>query len=568
VRLPYLPSIPPAAEAAATVSIQDSLACLAKPVVILGGGINGVGLLRELALQGVPCLLVDKADFAAGATSTSSRMVHGGLRYLENREFSLVREALIERNRLLVNAAHYVSPLRTTIPLYSHLGGFLRSALIFCGISVRPGERGSLITRLGLIFYDLVTGSNRRTPRHHLTGRDEALRQVPGLNPELIATATYWDAKITQAERLCLELIADARAANPHCAALNYVQTLGLEAGRLRLKHLPTGEVFSVEPSAVVNATGAWVDRANASLGVETHLMGGTKGSHLVVDCPQLYQALGDRMVYYQHSDGRVCIVFRFMDKVIMGSTDIPVDDPDQAQCEDSEVEYMLTTLRGVFPGIAVTRQQVVFTYCGVRPLPASGKGVTANISRGHSVRVLHPEAGRPFPVYCLVGGKWTTFRALAEQTADMVLQRLGLPRRQSTCDLPIGGGRGYPADAGQRAEWVRRVALASGSAEARVEEFLDRYGTAAEGYAAAEEKPLRSLPGYSVEEVQRLTTDEQVVHLSDLVLRRSTIGILGQATPAVLNELATVVGGVLGWDAVRRQQEVEALSPGSGSVR
>jgi len=549
-------------------SLQESLKRLGKPVVILGGGINGIGLFRELALQGVGSLLVDKADFAAGSTSKSSRMIHGGLRYLENREFALVRESLAERNRLLRNAAHYVSPLRTTIPLYSRMGGFLRSALIFCGLSVRPGERGSVITRLGLTFYDLVTRKDRCTPTHFLTGRSEALREVPGLNPDIVATATYWDAKITQAERLCLELIADARAAKPECMALNYVETLGLDQGRLRLRYVPTGEVMTVEPSAVVNAAGAWVDRANATLGLTTRFMGGTKGSHLVVDCPQLHRALGDRMVYYQHHDGRVCIVFDFMDKVIMGSTDIAVDDPDRADCDEGEIEYMLTTLRGVFPGIPLSRQQVVFTYCGVRPLPASGTGVTANISRGHTIRTVEPSAGRPFPVYCLVGGKWTTFRALAEQTADLVLGRLGLPRRQATRELPIGGGRDYPREPQARAAWVQRVARASGSTEPRAAQLLERYGTLAERYATGAETPLKTLPGYTREEVRRIATEESVVHLADLVYRRSTIGLLGQATPAVLTELAVVAGEALGWDATRREHEVALATPAVAAAR
>ena len=140
---------------------------------------NGVGLLRELALQGVDCLLVDKADFVSGASSKSSRMIHGGLRYLENREFALVRESLLERNRLLENAAHYVAPMKTTIPLFSRFGGLLRSALIFWGFSVRPGSRGSVGVRFGLWFYDWVTRKNRRTPTHFLTPREASLREIP-----------------------------------------------------------------------------------------------------------------------------------------------------------------------------------------------------------------------------------------------------------------------------------------------------------------------------------------------------------------------------------------------------
>jgi glycerol-3-phosphate dehydrogenase len=534
------------------------------PVLIVGGGINGVGLLRELALQGVRCVLVDRADFSAGATSKSSRMIHGGLRYLENREFALVEESLQERNRLLTNAPHFVSPLKTTIPLYSRLGGFLRSGLIFCGLKVRPGSRGALITRLGLIFYDFVTRKNRRTPVHYFSGRAQSLREVPGLDPHIVATANYWDARITEAERLGIELIRDALAAQPDCLALNYVAPQRLDDGRIILQDLAGGEQIGIEPRLVINATGAWVDRTNRVLGLHTHFMGGTKGSHLVVDCPQLFQALGDRMVYYQHADGRVCIVFAFMNRIIMGSTDIPLDDPDSAECDEGEIDYMLQTLRGVFPGIEVSRKNIVYTFCGVRPLPACHTGVTANISRGHTIHVIDPEGLRSFPIYCLIGGKWTTFRALAEQTADRVLSQQGLPRRCPTQDVPIGGGKDYPADEQTRTDWIRRVAEATHMEETRVKVLLERYGTAAETYldGADTDRPLRSLPGYSVGEIQRIAAEEWVVHLADLVYRRTTIGLLGYATDPVLVELAEVVGDVLGWDAARREQEVALARP------
>ena len=528
------------------------------PVLVLGGGINGLGLLRELAFQGVRCLLVDRGDFVAGASSKSSRMIHGGLRYLENREFALVQEALLERNRLLENAPHYVSPLQTTIPLYSRLGGFLRSALIFLGLPVRPGSRGTFITRLGLLFYDFVTRKNRRTPTHYFSNREQSLREIPGLDPQILATANYWDAKITEAERLCIELIHDTLSAHPESAALNYLAPRRIEQGRILLEDLADGGEVSIEPTVVINATGAWVDRTNAVLGLQTHFMGGTKGSHLVVDCPQLLQALGDRMIYYQHADGRVCIVFAFMGKVIMGSTDIAVDDPDKAECEEEEIDYMLATLQGVLPGISVSRKHIVFTFCGVRPLPASHTGVTANISRGHTIHRIDPEGERRFPIYCLIGGKWTTFRALAEQTADRVLAQLGLPRCCSTQTMPIGGGKSYPTDEAARADWIRRVAQAVGVDETRVKVLFERYGTTAEGIltGATNDRPLRQLPGYSVAEIQYLAAQEWVVHLSDLVYRRSTIGLLGHATEAVLIELAEIVGEVLGWDSARREKE------------
>jgi len=532
------------------------------PVLILGGGVNGTGLFRELALQGVDCLLVDKSDFVAGASSKSSRMIHGGLRYLENREFHLVRESLFERNRLLENAPHYVAPLKTTIPLFSYFGGLARSALIFSGLSVRPGSRGLLPVKVGLAFYDFVTRKDRRTPTHFITPKDESLRSLPGLNPGITATATYWDAWITQAERLCIEMIQDARAANPDCRAINYVRPQGIVEGAVVLEDEVAGRTLAVRPQVVVNATGGWVDITNETLGLATRYMGGTKGSHLVIDCPPLHRALDGRMVYYQHADGRVCIVFPFMDKVIMGSTDIRVDDPDAAACDEDEIAYMFTTLRGVFPGIDLAREDIVFVFCGVRPLPASEGQVLANVSRGHSIRTIEPDGERGFPVYSLIGGKWTTFRAFAEEAADRVLKRLGAARRCSTEHTPIGGGKEFPSDPGQREAWIARVAKASGLDAARVATLLDRYGTAAQTWAnqadGEGERPLETLPDYTVGEVARIASGEYVEHLTDLVCRRSTIALLGCARRQALRELADVVGPVLGWDEARKQEEVE----------
>ena len=525
-------------------------------VLILGGGVNGCGLFRELALQGVDCLLVDKADFVAGASSKSSRMIHGGLRYLETREVALVRESLAERNRLIDNAAHYVSPLKTTIPLFSWLGGMVRSTLLFMGFHLPVGDRGALITKIGLSFYDFVTRKNRRTPRHFLTSKAKSLARIPGLNRDIIATATYWDAQISQAERLCIELLADGRAANPDCRALNYVRPEAAEGGRVLLRDEVSGERVAVEPRIVANATGAWVDRANAALGLDTQFMGGTKGSHLVVDCPDLHEALGGQMVYYQHSDGRVCIVFPFGDKLLMGSTDLRIDDPDAASCDDDEIEYMLTTLRGVFPGIEVRRDQIVYVFSGVRPLPASEQGVTATITRGHFIRAIEPEGGRPFPVLCLIGGKWTTFRALAEQAADQLLDRLSLERRCSTEHIAIGGGKNCPS-ANERQQWIERGAGETGLSAERVATLFGRYGTAAAQFGSGDETPLKTLPDYSVGEIRRIAETEQVVHLDDLICRRSTIAILGRAAEPALAELARTVGAALDWDAARQADEV-----------
>jgi glycerol-3-phosphate dehydrogenase len=531
-------------------------------VLILGGGVNGAGLLRELALQGIRCILVDKDDYAAGASSKSSRMIHGGLRYLENAEFQLVSEAVCERNLLLKYAPHYVGPLRTTIPITSWFDGLIKSPLVFFGLPATPGGRGAVIVKLGLCFYDLITGKNRQTPRHFFLSKARSLAEIPGLKTGIVCTATYWDAWISQPERLCVDMAREACRAMPACAALNYVTAEKADRDRVLLRDTAGGETLTVRPKVVVNATGAWIDSANRALGVETRFMGGTKGSHLVIDNRALYDALGDRMVYYEHADGRICITFRFMDKVIMGSTDIRVANPDDAMCEDAEIDYMMTTLKGVFPDLKLSHDDIVHVFCGVRPLPASGLDYTGRVPRAHHLALSESDNTRGFPIYSMIGGKLTTFRAFAEQVADTLLARLGKRRVVSTRERVYLGAEGYPKGEAEKRQWIGRVAAANGLAAERVAALLDRYGTEAERLAQRREPqwriPLNALPDYTVGEILMIAESEQVLHLSDLVRRRSVITLLGLANETALAELAEIVGDVLGWDAERCKQEVD----------
>jgi len=530
-------------------------------VLILGGGVNGAGLLRDLSLQGVHCVLVDKDDFAAGASSKSSRMIHGGLRYLENAEFKLVKEAVKERNHLLQWAPHFVGPLKTTIPIKSWFAGLIKSPLVFLGLPVTPGGRGALIVKMGLTFYDLITGRRRRIPRHFLTSKAKILQQIPGLRTDIVCAATYWDAWVSQIERLCLDMIEQACQDNEQCLALNYVTARKSAGDTVSLQDKVTGQETTIKPTVVVNATGAWVDMANQTMGLESQFMGGTKGSHLVVDNQALYDALGDRMVYYEHSDGRVCITFRFMDKVIVGSTDIRVENPDEAECEDKEIDYMMTTLKGVFPNITLSHDDIVFTFCGVRPLPSSGLDYTSRVPRSHRTEISGPDEGRDFSIYSMIGGKLTTFRAFAEQTGDRILTQLGKTRGVSTEERCYPGAQDYPIEESEKTQWIQRVAAANDLEEERVADLLARYGTKAEVLAQEKDKswriPLQSLPQYTVGEVAYLAENECIRHLSDLVRRRSIITLMGQANETTLHELAGIVGAVLNWDEGQRQDEV-----------
>jgi len=535
-------------------------------VLIIGGGINGIATFRDLALQGIDVLLVDRADFCSGASAASSHMAHGGIRYLENGEFRLVREAVEERNRLITNAPHYVSPLPTVIPIFRRLSGLLNAPLKFLGVLDRPAERGAAIIKLGLLMYDAYTGTERTVPRHEFLSRRAALRRYPQLNPAIVGAAEYYDGLIRAPERLCMELIADAEAASPTAHALNYVSVVGAANGQVRLRDEVSGETWDVRPQVVINAAGPWIDLTNFALGKPTRLIGGTKGSHLVLDHGELRQAIGEHEFFFENQDGRIVLICPLAERVLVGTSDIRIDNPDEAICTDDEIEYFLGMIARVFPSIHVDRSQIVFTFSGVRPLPAADAKSTGQISRDHSIEVIEPAGDTSFPILNLVGGKWTTFRAFAEQTADQALVRLGRSRQTSTATVAIGGGKAYPRTPQARAQWLAQQATQTNLAARWVEILFARYGTLAAAIMADiatqrlehADQPLQHQADYLRGEVAYLAYTEKVIHLDDFILRRSSLAMLGMVTLPLLEELATIIGATCGWSAVERQAELE----------
>lgn len=528
------------------------------PVLIVGGGINGAGVFRDLALQGVDVLLVERSDFCSGASAAPSRMIHGGLRYLENGEFRLVRESLKERDLLLRNAPHYVHPLPATVPIYAYFDGIVNAGLRFLGLSQKSTQRGALVIKIGLWLYDRFTQGRHAMPGHGFQSRDEALAQHPGLSPHIVATASYYDASITYPERLCLEVLLDGEADHAGAHALNYVSAAQSQNGEVVLRDELTGATFSVRPHMVVNAGGAWIDEVNERIADVTRLIGGTKGSHLVLDNEVLRRATAGKMVYYENADGRICIMFELLGKVLVGSTDIRIDDPDEARTTDADIDYMLASVRQVFPEIHVDRSDIVFHFVGVRPLPHADLSTTGQISRDHSIRELPPAASRPYPIFSLVGGKWTTFRAFGEQAADVVLRQLGAGRRASTEDLRIGGGKAFPSNP---THWINDLSARTSLSAGRIETLLARYGTRAAGIARAvcdNDTPLTHLEDYSAAEIGWLIDNERVLQLDDLVLRRTTIALEGKVTRALLEELAAITAERLGWSPDEAARQVE----------
>ncbi|MDQ0393335.1 glycerol-3-phosphate dehydrogenase/oxidase [Labrys monachus] len=547
-------------------------------VLVVGGGINGIGTFRELALQGVKVLLAEKGDFCSGASSAPSRMIHGGLRYLENGEFSLVRESLLERNRLLTNAPHYVSPLPTTVPIFDYLSGALGAAARFVGLSEGNARRGALVIKLGLTLYDILTRHNRLMPTHRFSGSRETRRRWPDFAPEIKCSATYYDAHISYPERLGLELVQDTLSACPDASALNYAGVEAIEGGKVVVRDMLTGERFAVSPAYVVNAAGAWIDGVNGRMlggRAEKRLIGGTKGSHLVVRNERLLRELGDNMVYYENQEGRVCIMFAHFGNVLVGSTDIRVDNPETVRCEADEQAYMLESVRTVFPNIRIAPEQILYTYSGVRPLPYREGGATGTISRDHSFHRRAATAECPFPILSLIGGKWTTFRAFGEQAADQVLKDLDMARRRSTRELAIGGGREFPRTPEARGEWIRRVSQETGLAPHRIEELLPRYGSAAREVAAfiaaGADAPLATLPDYSRREILRIIRHEDVETPEDILVRRTAVAIAGRLTLAVVEEVTGILAEDRRWAEAEREKAlrdtVASLSARHGFV-
>lgn len=532
-------------------------------VLIVGAGINGTGLFRELALQGIDTLMIDKSDVAAGASSAPSRMIHGGLRYLENREVRLVKESLKERNLLLKNAPHYVKPLPTVIPIFHWFAGLLNAISMFLGFEGKSANRGAILVKIGLSVYDFFTRKQRVMPTNRFMGRAKSLSVRPQLNDRIVCTATYYDAWISHPERLCLELVKDAMEINAGAEFLNYCSLSGIrdDSGWLELRDGLSGEIFTVKPQVVVNATGAWIDFTNAALHKKTNLIGGTKGSHLIIDNKELMEATRGEMLFYENPEGRICILFPLHGKVLVGSTDIKITDPETATCEDGEVDYMLESVHRIFPTIRIDPSQIVYRFSGVRPLPNSSADDPARISRDHSLDIIPPSKNRPFPVYSMIGGKWTTFRAFSTHALHAIGNNLNHEITGTSENVAIGGGKGYPAGERERRAWLA-ARYNESITQRHLELLLERYGTYADNIITflyeGIDRPLENHPDYSVREIEYLMLNEFVEHLDDLILRRTSLAIGGELTMDLLRELTGILVHVKKGTEVDLENEFE----------
>jgi len=377
-------------------------------VIVIGGGINGARIALEAQRAGYATLLVERNDFGAGTTSRATRLIHGGLRYLEHGEFALVYESLHEREVLVRDTPHLVRPLRLLVPVYEG--------------DARPPWK----VRAGLALYDAL--SLRKTlPRHRAMPPRALAAYEPGLSREgLRAAFTFYDAQVEFPERLVIESVREFTAAGG--IALNHVEAVRFVSPGGALRAVALRDACSAReveaPCAVaINAAGPWVDEVLRGSDGERHdpLIGGTKGSHIVVDWPD-----GPRNAVFAMAkqDGRPFFVLPWYRYTLIGTTDLRYEgDPSAASATPDEVRYLIEETNRLFPAAPITREHILYTYCGVRPLPfAPGEG-EASITRSHFV-VDHATRGGPHGLLSVVGGKLTTYRSLARAALREIVRR------------------------------------------------------------------------------------------------------------------------------------------------
>jgi glycerol-3-phosphate dehydrogenase len=529
--------------------IQSRLAGLDQTpldAVVIGGGMAGAGIARDLALRGVSVALFEKGDFASGTSSKSSKLIHGGLRYLELGDFKLVRESLRERKTLERVAPHLVRPLPFLVPVY------------------KGSRRGLVLVRLGMWLYDLLT-PGKATERYRVLRAVDTLALEPNIRAEdLKGAGYYFDDLLLYPERMCLENILSA--ARHGARTFNYCQVEEFLKGArgldgVRVRDLLTDQVFDVRASVVINASGPWVDRVRELAGLTQatpKVVRTTKGIHC------LLPRLTERAVYLSSdSDERMIFVIPWRDFSLVGTTDTDFDgDPDRLWATRAEVEYLLGAVRRVLPDPRVSIGHVAYTYAGVRPLAFEEGAAASKVSRDHRV-VLEGNEGRLMSV---TGTKLTCFRSLAEEVGDLVAARLHRRQPSVSARLSLDGLDEDVAKLEARA-WldVSAEMAATGLPRDTLQILVDTYGR---GYTRVLELAKKVPDGAErlcpsnpeiVAQLHQAVREEMAVSLQDFLIRRTAIGQSFCQGLDCAEAIGRRMAEVAGWSSRRLGAELEA---------
>jgi glycerol-3-phosphate dehydrogenase len=510
-------------------------------VLVVGGGVVGAGTALDAATRGLVTGLVEARDWASGTSSRSSKLIHGGLRYLEMLDFALVREALKERGLLLERLApHLVKPVPFLYPLQH-----------------KAWERAYAGT--GVAMYDVMSlarGHGRGLPGHRHLTRRHALRVAPCLRKDALTGALqYYDAQMDDA-RYVATLVRTAAAYGAKVANRARVTGFVREGERVvgaRVKDLEGGGEYEIRAQQIVNATGVWTDDTQAMVGERGQFhVKASKGIHLVVPKDRIHSKTG----LILRTEKSVLFVIPWGRHWIVGTTDTEWSlDKAHPAASSADIDYLLEHVNSVL-AIPLTRDDVEGVYAGLRPLLAGESEATSKLSREHTV--AHPVPG----LVVVAGGKYTTYRVMAKDAVDAAVH--GLDRRVAPCvteEIPLVGAEGYRALWNARA----RIAARTGLHVVRVEHLLNRYGSLAEEVLEliADDPSLAApLPGaddYLRAEVVYAARSEGALHLDDVMTRRTRISIetFDRGTRSA-REVAELMAPVLGWDAERVDREVE----------
>ena len=519
-------------------------------VAVIGAGINGAGIARDAALRGLSVIILDKNDMCTGCSWISSRLIHGGLRYLEYGEIPLVYESLHERRYLRLTAPHLVQPLRICLPIFEN------------------ARRGPLLIRLGMFAYDMLS-ITKALPRHDMLSREEAKKAEPGLRREgLRAAARYYDAQVAFAERLVLENLLAASSAGAavktHCEVTSIRITDGAVSSLVYLDGADESQ-HEISVDMIVNAAGPWVDRVleAASVSAPRHI-GGTKGSHIIVG--KFEGAPKDAFYVEAAADGRPFFIIPWNNQYLIGTTDIRYGgDLDKIRINDAEVDYLMSETNRVFPKANLTKASIHYAYAGIRPLPYQEEGPESAITRRHIIKVNKKVASG---LISIIGGKLTTYRNLAEQTIDKIekLKRLKLPKCR-TRDTLLPGGWGL-----ERAEEkLRAMQLLS---EAGVVRLLGIYGGRVSGICElshSDESLARTLDVNDTvlaAEIVFAIREEFAKTLTDIVFRRCMVGLDCDQGRPLYSAIADIAANEFKWNSNEKSRQLDELVDFSESLR